>query len=93
MTKSSEGRACAILKLPNDHGGKEVDYASIEKLLMKLKGISSVSFNSLTSRVKIEYDPDNLTLEEIRKSLSTLANEQIAEIQENGKKKMGTRLS
>lgn len=66
MSEPQVNRGRAILRLSVD---AELDYEKIKVSLKKLRGITDVSINQVTNVVKVEYDPNKLTLEKIREEL------------------------
>jgi hypothetical protein len=50
--------------------GKARDYGRIEAVLIGFDGVLKTTINHATGMIKIEFDPQKLTLEKIRRALS-----------------------
>jgi copper chaperone CopZ len=78
MVKPPKGRASAILRIRDRLDDSRPDYGNIQASLSSLPGISNVSLNEVTDMVKVEYDPDLLTLEAIRGTIDSSKNSEKA---------------
>jgi Heavy-metal-associated domain len=70
----SAAKARAILRIfypDNIGGGVPQDHSSLEAL-KKLDGITNLQVNPITNKVRVEYDPSKVTLEEIQKMLRSI---------------------
>ena len=52
-----------------DHSDDMKDIRVIEESLEKLNGVFSAKVNLVTGKVKVDYDPERLTFDEIRKKV------------------------
>ena len=77
-TKPQKSKGNAVLRIKSDSNDLIPDYRRIRASLISLNGISNVSINEVTSVVKVEYDPDLLTLDEIRGTIDAAQNSEKA---------------
>ena len=77
MAKSHMEKASAILRINRVNGQKAEDHRKIEETMKNLPGISKVRINYVTSTIKVNYDPEKLTLEKIKETLRTLGNDNV----------------
>lgn len=67
---NSKRKAIAIIRMPlNNQPGHSLKYAEIEDSLKGLNGVANAQINHVANTVRVEYDPEKLTLESIRKRL------------------------
>jgi copper chaperone CopZ len=78
MAKPQKGRASAILRIQDRSADSKPNFRKIKASLTSLPGITNVSFNEVTHMVKVEYDPDLLTLEDVRKTIASSKNSEKA---------------
>jgi len=73
VTENERAKARAIFSIFNL--GCSSCSVVIERKLRKLAGIKNVSVNYVTDRVLVNYDPQRLTIEEIRSFIRELGYE------------------
>jgi copper chaperone CopZ len=74
LVQPGKGRGSAILRIKHDPSSSKPDYTKIRASLNSLPGILNVSVNEVTNLVKVEFDPDLLTLEDIRQTIDYSEN-------------------
>jgi Heavy-metal-associated domain len=62
-------KASAILRVNENHNLKEKDLHEIEDSLKKLIGVYSTRLNYVSGKVEVIYDPEKLTLDEIKEKI------------------------
>ncbi len=71
MVQPKKGKGSAILRIQNSSDDIKPNYRKIKTSLDALPGVSNVSLNEVTNMVKVEYDPELLTLEDIRSAIES----------------------
>jgi Heavy-metal-associated domain len=66
MSHPQNNKGRATLRINHGKIDSRPDYEGIEASLKTLDGIAEVSVNKVADLVKVEYDPEKLTLDEIR---------------------------
>jgi Cu+-exporting ATPase len=65
-----EGKARGVFRILN------IDCAgctkAISKTLYKLDGVIDVSFNYITDKVYVEYDPERVTMDDVKKAVKKI---------------------
>jgi hypothetical protein len=68
----TNNQALAILKIHINSSSEIPDYKRIEKGIASLTGVKNVQINLTTNCVKVDYDPELLSVKKIRERLGEL---------------------
>lgn len=64
-----------ILRLASGDNNRVEDYKEVESSLSSLDGITKAKINYSTNMIRIKFDPERLTFEEIRRALEKAQNQ------------------